>query len=94
MRKTQSLNGVWEWHSEGASHNAVYTGEVPGTVISHMLKHKLIEDPYWRCNEYAVRELMANDYLYKRSFTVSGEDLELSHAELVCAGIDTIAPSV
>ncbi|PJJ27026.1 beta-mannosidase [Lacrimispora celerecrescens] len=91
MRKTQSLNGIWEWHSQGASHDAVYTGEVPGTVISHMLEHKLIEDPYWRCNEYAVRELMANEYLYKRSFTVTEEDLEFSRAELVCDGLDTIA---
>lgn len=91
MRKTQSLNGIWEWHSQGASHDAVYTGEVPGTVISHMLEHKLIEDPYWRCNEYAVRELMANEYLYKRSFMVTEEDLEFSRAELVCDGLDTIA---
>ncbi len=91
MRKIQSLNGIWQWHSESASHDAVYTGEVPGTVISHMLQNKLIEDPYWRCNEYAVRELMANNYLYERNFTVSGEDLDFSCAELLCDGIDTIA---
>ena len=91
MRKTQSLNGIWEWRPQEASHNTVYKGEVPGTVISHMLQNKLIEDPYWRCNEYAVRELMGKDYLYGRSFSVSEEDLEFSGAELVCAGIDTIA---
>lgn len=91
MRKTQSLNGIWEWSPQEASHNTVYTGEVPGTVISHMLQNKLIGDPYWRCNEYAVRELMGKDYLYGRSFSVSEEDLEFSGAELVCAGIDTIA---
>ena len=91
MRKIQSLNGIWQWHSDSPSHDAVYTGEVPGTVISHMLQNKLIEDPYWRCNEYAVRELMANNYLYERTFTVSGEDLDFSCAELICDGIDTIA---
>ena len=91
MRKTQSLNGIWEWHWEGASDHTLYTGEVPGTVISDMLGHKLIEDPYWRCNEYTVREMMGRDCLYRRSFTVSEEDLKLSCAELVCAGLDTIA---
>ena len=91
MRKTQSLNGIWQWSPQGASHNTVYTGEVPGSVISHMLQNELIDDPYWRCNEYAVRELMGKDYLYERSFPVSEEDLAFSGAELVCAGIDTIA---
>lgn len=91
MGKTQSLNGVWEWQQEGAVHDAVYTGEVPGTLISDMLRNKLIEDPYWRCNEYEVRELMGMDYLYGRSFPVSREDLACAGAELVCAGLDTIA---
>lgn len=91
MRKTQSLNGIWQWSPQGASHNTVYTGEVPGSVISHMLQNELIDAPYWRCNEYAVRELMGKDYLYERSFPVSEEDLAFSGAELVCAGIDTIA---
>lgn len=91
MKKTQSLNGIWEWRPQGASRNTVYTGQVPGTVISHMLQNDLIDDPYWRCNEYAVRELMGKDYLYERSFSVSEEELKLSRAELVCAGLDTIA---
>ena len=91
MRKTQSLNGIWEWHWDGDSCNPLYTGEVPGSVISDMLQHKLIQDPYWRCNEYTVRELMGRNCLYGRTFPVSEEELKFSCAELVCEGLDTIA---
>ncbi len=91
MGRIQSLNGVWQWRREGDGSGSAYEGKVPGTVISHMLEHKLIEDPYWRCNEYGVRELMANNYTYKRSFQVSEEDLQSDLVELVCDGIDTIA---
>ncbi len=91
MGNIQSLNGVWEWCQEGAGLDAGYTGEVPGTLISDMLRNRLIQDPYWRCNEYEVRELMGRNYLYGRNFSVSAEDLGYSGAELVCAGLDTIA---
>ncbi|MFT4107464.1 MAG: glycoside hydrolase family 2 protein [Lacrimispora sp.] len=91
MGRIQSLNGIWQWCREGDSSGSVYEGKVPGTVISHMLEQKLIEDPYWRCNEYGVRELMGNNYIYKRSFHVSEEDLQSDSVELVCDGIDTIA---
>ncbi len=91
MGNIQSLNGIWQWRREGDGFGFVYKGLVPGTVISHMLEQKLIEDPYWRCNEYGVRELMGNNYTYKRSFRVSGEDLQSDLVELVCHGIDTIA---
>jgi len=89
MYKIQSLNGTWEW--QNLSCGKKYKGKVPGTLINDMLENKLIEDPYWRCNEYAVCEQMRYDYVYRRSFTVSGEDLQFAYAELICEGLDTIA---
>ena len=89
MYKTQSLNGSWQWQQ--VPDGPKYQGQVPGTLISDMLDNKLIEDPYWRCNEYAVRERMGDDYSYQRSFTVSPADLQCDRAELVCGGLDTIA---
>ena len=89
MYKTQSLNGSWQWQQ--VPDGPKYQGQVPGTLISDMLDNKLIEDPYWRCNEYAVRERMGDDYSYQRSFTVSPADLQYDRAELVCGGLDTIA---
>ena len=89
MDKTQSLNGVWEWQK--LPHGKKYKGQVPGTLISDLLENKLIEDPYWRCNEYAVREQMGYDYTYGRSFTVSEADLQFDCAKLICEGLDTIA---
>lgn len=89
MYKIQSLAGIWQWQK--ADDPAEYKGTVPGTLLSDMLDCGLIEDPYWRCNEYPVRELMGQDYQYHRSFMVTAEDLQCDCAELVCDGLDTIA---
>lgn len=89
MVTTHSLSGVWQWRCGGESE--LHEGIVPGSVLTDMLRLGMIEDPYWRCNEYTVRERMAQDYSYRRSFTVTAEELQHDRAELVCEGLDTIA---
>ncbi|QQO08489.1 beta-mannosidase [Breznakiella homolactica] len=89
MQKKQLLSGVWEW--KAADDPAFRRGTVPGSVLCDMLDLGLIEDPFWRLNEYPTRELMGRDYIYRRSFSVSEEDLSADRIELVCEGIDTIA---
>lgn len=81
------LNGVWRLDSPR------YTdlkATVPGSVLQTLLDHKLIEDPFYGCNEEAVRRELYDDYTLSRKFTLSGR--ELAKANYLClSGIDTIA---
>ncbi len=64
---------------------------VPGTVLSGLLEAGKMEDPYYRENEYAARELLAKDYVFETDFSVSDEVLNKKHCVLVCEGLDTLA---
>lgn len=83
------LNGNWELKNE--------TGEllcpvkVPGSVISGLYASGKIAHPYYRENEYAVRELFWKDYQFMRRFTVSEELFAQEELILVCEGLDTLA---
>lgn len=83
------LNGNWELKNE--------TGEllcpvkVPGSVISGLYASGKIAHPYYRENEYAVRELFWKDYQFVRRFTVSEELFAQEELILVCEGLDTLA---
>ena len=83
------LNGNWELKNE--------TGEllcpvkVPGSVISGLYASRKIAHPYYRENEYAVRELFWKDYQFVRRFTVSEELFAQEELILVCEGLDTLA---
>lgn len=89
MRTQQDLNGNWTWHCEGES--ATYQGTVPGSVLSDMLTANLIEDPFWRTNEYETRELLFKNYVYTRNFIITPAQLCAGVVELVCEGLDTLA---
>lgn len=88
MYKIQSLNGIWNLHNNGET-NIQMLATVPGTVLQTMLECRVIDDPYWRCSEYRIRELMTDGFTYEREFLV--EDLNFDSIELVCEGLDTIA---
>ena len=45
-----SLGGAWTWCEAGSG--VMHPGQVPGSVMTDMLANGLIEDPYWRTNEY------------------------------------------
>lgn len=89
MKIIKSLNGVWQWHCAGETTN--HAGTVPGSVLADMLREGLVEDPFWRMNEYHVREKFAKDYVYTTAFTVTEEELLADNASLVFEGLDTIA---
>ena len=89
MKKTISLNGTWQWQEVGQSRS--FAGMVPGSVLTDMLRLGMIPDPFWRRNEYGVRELMMRDYICRREFQLEACDLEADEIRLVCEGLDTIA---
>lgn len=95
MKKLQSLSGDWDlWKAAGPESQpeekvlSLGKAPVPGSVLQAMLENGQIPDPYWRCNEYEIRERMTDDFIYERTFEV--ERLEAEQIWLVCQGLDTI----
>ena len=67
------LNGSWSLNSPQYSN---LTAELPGSVLSTLLAHGLIEDPYYRDNEAAAREVLMDDYTLTRNFSMAAEQLK------------------
>jgi beta-mannosidase len=63
--------------------------QIPGSVLSGLLQNQLLDDPYYRDNEYFTREMLRNDFTFVRKFNI--EKVEGNVYELMCDGIDTIA---
>ncbi len=87
MRKIPLHEG-WKMRTVGEEDwvNAV----VPGSVLADLLKSKRIEDPFWRTNEYAARDLFVRDYEYRTQFAVAKDLLTQHSLTLVCEGLDTL----
>ena len=83
-----SLGGDWKMRQ--CADGAEYDAKVPGTVLSVLLEHGAIEDPFYRRNEYQTRELFRGDYEFSREFEIAGELLQKENVELVCEGLDTL----
>lgn len=77
------LNGTWRMI--GAGYDC--TGTVPGSVYSFLLDNKLIDDPYYRENEWEAEKIMDHDFQFIRtfSFTPTGDKVLLH-----CDGLDTL----
>jgi beta-mannosidase len=86
--KQLSLNGTWNMSEVG--HNTSYISSIPGSVLSFLINNKVIKDPYYRDNEYEIRELFWKDYEFIRDFTVDESMMENSMVDLVCYGLDTL----
>ena len=84
------LNGIWTLEIPGIGFGNV-SAQVPGSVYHDLLQNGLMEDPFYRDNEMKALALMDNDFVYSRSFTVSGELLNSDAVVLRCEGLDTIA---
>lgn len=87
--KILDLNGKWELRDAAGA--PLCSVEVPGTVISGLCAAGKIENPYYRENEYAVRDLFWKDYRFVRSFVVDKELMGAKELNLVCRGLDTLA---
>ena len=82
-----NLNGKWYLDSSRYSH---LPASIPGSVLSTLLKHHLIEDPFFRDNENKVREILFENYTFSRKFTLTKE--QLKNQNILCMdSIDTIA---
>ncbi|MCM1184283.1 MAG: glycoside hydrolase family 2 protein [Roseburia sp.] len=90
-----SLNGTGSLEIVGRDAGLLPEGRIamnlPGTVYGTLLEAGLIPDPFYRDNELKALPLMENDFVIRRSFTVTGELLACSAVLLRFDGIDTLA---
>ena len=87
MRKIM-LNGRWELAEAGK--DTLCEVQVPGSVLSGLYGAGKIEDPFYRTNEDATRELFWKDYEFGRTFVVAEDALKEEKVVLVCEGLDTL----
>lgn len=59
-----SLNG--KWRMTGGEFDCV--GTVPGSLYSFLLENKLMDDPFYRENEFSALELTYRDYTFEHNF--------------------------
>ena len=81
------LNGKWIINS--STYKNIIT-DIPGSVLSALLDHNLINDPYYRLNEYEIKKISYEDFDFERDFSLTKEQLE-NHNFLFLDGVDTIA---
>lgn len=62
--KTLSLNGQWRMTGNGFD----CEGSIPGSLYSFLLNAGLMEDPYYRDNEFSALELTHHDYTFEKRF--------------------------
>ncbi|MCR5742577.1 MAG: glycoside hydrolase family 2 protein [Lachnospiraceae bacterium] len=83
-----SLNGQWQFKC--VDDENYLPVNIPGSVLSGLIANEAVPDPFYRTNEYAVRELFRKDYVFEKRFEVTKEQLSHDCADLVCLGLDTI----
>ena len=90
MRK--SLNGKWVLNGPLLEQYNLsnLTVSVPGSIYNDLLKHKVIEEPFYRANETKMLDYMNYDYAYSRNFIINKTDVN-KEIYLVFLGIDTIS---
>lgn len=84
----QSLNG--SWRMQRAGDDAWLDAVVPGSVYADLQRAGRLEDPFYRENEQAAFDVMREDYVYTRSFSVDEALLACDAVLLRCEGLDTL----
>jgi len=82
--KKYPLNGLW--HMEGAGYAC--SGTVPGSVYSFLLGNGLMEDPYYRDNDWKYCKLMENAFTFSKRFDFI--PTPGTPVLLCCEGLDTL----
>ncbi len=84
----KSLCGKWELCDTKGEYSLEAT--VPGCNYLDLMDAKLIKDPFYGENEKEVYWVAERDWKYKKSFTLTGKELETEKITLVCKRLDTI----
>ena len=86
------LAGTWRLSGTNAKGNAIECPVVvPGDVHSALLDARLIDDPFWGCNETNVLWASRRDWTIYREFNVCPDILSASSVVLRLDNVDTFA---
>ena len=77
-----SLNGSWEMNKKNDS--TAIQASVPGSVYNDLINSNLLDDPFYRDNEFDALKISGNDYEYSRNFEISDEILQSDVVYLLC----------
>ncbi|MBQ4312327.1 MAG: glycoside hydrolase family 2 protein, partial [Oscillospiraceae bacterium] len=88
--KIQSLDGVWKLTKKNDPGTAI-RAEVPGSVYTALLGARMMNDPYFREEQYNAKRLCEEDYVYSRDFTLNQDIAACGKLILRFEGIDTLA---
>ena len=83
------LNGTWTLSQPDLDQSI--PAEVPGTVLSDLLKAGLVENPYYRDNESRAQWVGEKNWVFSRTFDLPADTLGREHILLRCEGLDTFA---
>lgn len=89
LRRTISLNGQWEFSESGTGE--WHEGRVPGCVQLDLLKKGDVRDPFYRMNEIDMHKLEGKDWIYRKDFLLTSDDMGSPVINLVFEGVDTFA---
>jgi len=87
--QTIELNGKWTLAQVGEELSLA--ANVPGDVMTELVRAKKLPDPYYRENETLVQWVCEADWDYTRTFKVSAKLLGEDQVLLQCEGLDTFA---
>lgn len=79
--------GNWEFQYQ----EKWYPATVPGVIHTDLLSNQLIEDPFYENNELKLQWIEKENWKYRNVFTITPDQLNDKHIELVFEGLDTYA---
>ncbi len=82
------LNGKWQFCS--LKEKVYREALVPGCNFLDLMRENVIDDPFIGLNEEKAKWVGETDWEYKRSFTVTKEELASDKIYLVCEMLDTL----
>ncbi|HYE13255.1 MAG TPA: hypothetical protein VD968_02315, partial [Pyrinomonadaceae bacterium] len=84
-----ALHDGWKFRQAGGTDWR--EAAVPGCVHTDLLRHRLIEDPFYRDNERKLQWIGKTDWEYETTFRAGPALLARRNVELVFEGLDTYA---
>ncbi len=87
--ETVSLNNGWTFSQ--SDKDTWYDAEVPGSVQLDLIRHNVLPDPFYGTNEKLIQWVEDENWDFKKTFTVSAEQLNYDDAIIFFEGLDTQA---
>lgn len=99
QRGEMPLNDGWQFslmNSERSTDHGMpqghwYEAEVPGSVQHDLVRHGVLPDPFYGTNEGEIQWVEEENWDFKKSFTVTAEQLQYDEALIRFEGLDTHA---